>query len=234
MEDLSALEPRKFGEHQSLAGVLSVLGLSRITEVTEWGALRSRILDSGGFELHVGGASSTWESLGMQRARTLAAELARLGVECQAFMQYGRPSVGCHRVAPTTAGTWRQIVAFTDDGGLLGRENAGRRASWMHDWPGNPWRHGPAHDAVEAVLLWHPSEASPDSFTPGRCLAIRTALSRIERPTGYDQELHAACNSVLYGSDAECARARACLANSALRVVELVGPARARAGREVA
>ncbi len=63
VEDLSALEPLKAGEHQSLGDILSVLGLSRITEVTEWGTLRSRILDSGGFVLHVGGASSAWDWL---------------------------------------------------------------------------------------------------------------------------------------------------------------------------
>ncbi len=175
------------------------------------------------------------ESLGMQRAKVLAAALARLGVECEAFLQHGRPSVGCHRVAPTTAGTWRQIVSFTADGDLLGRVDAGRRTyPWLHDWPGNPWRHGPAHDAVEAVLLWHPSDASPDSFTYARCGALATALSRLDHPSGRDHELHAACNSVLYGSDAERALARTLLAENALRVIQVEGPARAHAGREVA
>lgn len=90
-------------------------------------------------------------NLGKARAEHLAEVLRSLGRDAEAFRQYGQwNAVGVHRVGPGTAGTWRQIVAFTDDGKLV------PPAGGVAYGTGNPWRHGPEHDAVEAILRWQP------------------------------------------------------------------------------
>ncbi len=90
-------------------------------------------------------------NLGMARAERLAEGLRALGHEALAFRQYGMwNSVGVHRVGRGTTGEWRQIVTFFDDGRL--QPPAGGSAYGT----GNPWRHGPEHDLVEAVLRWVP------------------------------------------------------------------------------
>ncbi len=86
-------------------------------------------------------------NLGQARADRLADALRGLGHEAEAFRQYGRNSVGVHRVGPSTAGTWRQIVSFTDEGSLVPFAGGGR---------GNPWRHGAEHRAVEETASWRP------------------------------------------------------------------------------
>lgn len=94
-------------------------------------------------------ALTTTKNLGAARADRLASALRGLGHEAQAFRQYDQwNSVGVHRVGRGTAGDWRQIVTFLDDGGL--QPPAGGPAYGT----GNPWRHGPEHDAVEEVMGW--------------------------------------------------------------------------------
>ena len=88
------------------------------------------------------------DKLGLARAEHLAEALRGLGHEAEAFRQFGQwNSVGVHRVGPGTAGTWRHIVSFTDDGKLVPFAGGGH---------GNPWRGGPAHNAVEEAARWRP------------------------------------------------------------------------------
>lgn len=90
-------------------------------------------------------------NLGMARAEYLANTLRGLGHEAEAFRQYNQwNAVGVHRVGPGTAGTWRQIVVFTDAGKL--QPPAGGAAYGT----GNPWRGGPEHRAVEEAAQWRP------------------------------------------------------------------------------
>lgn len=96
-------------------------------------------------------SGSSLINLGMARAERLAEGLRALGHEAQAFRQYGMwNSVGVDRVGRGTAGDWRQIVTFFDDGGL--QPPAGGSAYGT----GNPWRYGREHDLVEAVARWIP------------------------------------------------------------------------------
>lgn len=88
-------------------------------------------------------------NLGKERAEHLAAALRSLGHDAEAFRQYGQwNAVGVHRVGPGTAGTWRHVVAFTDDGKLV------PPAGGPSYGTGNPWRYGPEHDAVEEAARW--------------------------------------------------------------------------------
>jgi hypothetical protein len=57
----------------------------------------------------------------------------------------------------------------------------------------------------------------PESFDYARCEALRTALGK----RGFTGELFAACNSVLYGSDAERSTARELLATHAARIADI-------------
>ena len=96
-------------------------------------------------------AAPRTENLGKARAEHLAEALRGLGHEAEAFRQYGQwNAVGVHRVGPGTAGTWRHIVAFTDDGKLV------PPAGGTTYGTGNPWRYGPNHDAVEEAARWRP------------------------------------------------------------------------------
>lgn len=95
-------------------------------------------------------APKTVPNLGMARAERLANTLRSLGKEAEAFRQYNQwNAVGVQRLKPGTAGTWMQVVAFSDDGKLI--PPAGGPAFGT----GNPWRYGPLHDAVEEVMRWH-------------------------------------------------------------------------------
>jgi hypothetical protein len=92
----------------------------------------------------------TSHNLGQTRAERLASALRGLGKEAEAFRQYDQwNAVGVQRLKPGTAGTWMQIVSFTDDGRLVPPADGPSYGT------GNPWRHGPLHDAVEEVLRWH-------------------------------------------------------------------------------
>jgi hypothetical protein len=63
--------------------------------------------------------------------------------------------------------------------------------------------------------------ARAESFTYARCLALRTSLGSRVMTSDQDRGIHAACNCVLHGSDAERTAARERLATCAVRVAEL-------------
>ena len=91
-------------------------------------------------------------NLGMARAEHLAEALRRLGHEVGVF-KYNNDkwnAVGVHRVGSGTAGTWRHVVMFTNDGKLV------PPAGGPSFGTGNPWRYGPEHDAVEKTASWQP------------------------------------------------------------------------------
>jgi hypothetical protein len=92
-------------------------------------------------------------SLGMARAEFLAEALRNLGHVAEAFQQYGQPAVGVDRVQPWTTGTWMRIVTFTNEGELVNFAGGSR---------GNPWRHGPEHDAVERACRFIVDNVNPN------------------------------------------------------------------------
>jgi hypothetical protein len=64
----------------------------------------------------------------------------------------------------------------------------------------------------------------PESFDYARCTALTVALGA-RMDSSPEREVFAACNAVLYGSDAERAAARESLASHAVLIVQIEGRA---------